>query len=309
MLLGTVCFILIAAALGYYMAERIADPVSRLTRATGRIARGDLDARIVTSSADEFRRLVDAFNSMAADLQRQRAELERTNRLAAWADMARQVAHDIKNPLTPIQLSAEHLRRVHEDRQRPLSPVLETCVDTILSQVRLLRQISSEFSSFASAPVARLTPTSINDVIAEVLQPYRNSLGRTIDLRVDLAAGLPELPLDGLLVGRALVNIIENALHAMPNGGTLTVRTEAREDGVRVLVTDTGIGMDESARQRLFEPYFSTRAAGTGLGLTIAKRNVELNGGTIEVESAPGRGTAVTLTFRLDAPDVRGAAL
>jgi signal transduction histidine kinase len=309
MLLGTVCFILIAAALGYYMAERIADPVSRLTRATGRIARGDLDARIVTSSADEFRRLVDAFNSMAADLQRQRAELERTNRLAAWADMARQVAHDIKNPLTPIQLSAEHLRRVHEDRQRPLSPVLETCVDTILSQVRLLRQISSEFSSFASAPVARLTPTSINDVITEVLQPYRNSLGRTIDLRVDLAAGLPELPLDGLLVGRALVNIIENALHAMPNGGTLTVRTEAREDGVRVLVTDTGIGMDESARQRLFEPYFSTRAAGTGLGLTIAKRNVELNGGTIEVESAPGRGTAVTLTFRLDAPAVRGAAL
>jgi signal transduction histidine kinase len=298
MLLGTVVFILVAAALGYYMAERIADPVSRLTRATQRIARGDLDARIVASSADEFRRLVDAFNGMAADLQRQRAELERTNRLAAWADMARQVAHDIKNPLTPIQLSAEHLRRVHEDHQKPLSPVLDTCVDTILSQVRLLRQISSEFSSFASSPEVKLAPTPLNDIVREVLQPYLSSLGREIQVRLELANDIPALPLDRVLVGRALVNIVENALHAMPGGGTLTVRTEAADDTVRLIVVDTGVGMDDAARARLFEPYFSTRAAGTGLGLTIAKRNVELNGGSIEVDSAPGRGTVVTLTFR-----------
>ena len=114
------------------MAERIADPVNRLMSATGRIARGDLDARILATSSDEFRRLVEAFNRMAADLQRQRVELERTNRLAAWADMARQVAHDIKNPLTPIQLNAEHLRRVHQDRGAPLGRVLEECVDNIL---------------------------------------------------------------------------------------------------------------------------------------------------------------------------------
>jgi signal transduction histidine kinase len=304
MLLATVLFILIAAGLGYSMAERIADPVNRLTRATGRIARGDLDARIVTSSADEFRRLVDAFNGMAADLQRQRAELERTNRLAAWADMARQVAHDIKNPLTPIQLSAEHLRRVHDDRQRPLSPVLESCVDTILSQVRLLRQISSEFSSFASAPVATLVPTSLNGVVEETLQPYRTTPGHGVDLHVELAPDLPSLPLDRLLLGRALVNIVENALHAMPGGGTLTVRTEAGPPGVRIVVSDTGVGMDENARQRLFEPYFSTRAAGTGLGLTIAKRNVELNRGTIDVESTPGRGTTVRLLFPIEGHDI-----
>jgi signal transduction histidine kinase len=297
MLLATVLFILVAAALGYSMAERIADPVNRLTRATGRIARGDFDARIVASSADELRRLVEAFNSMAADLQRQRAELERTNRLAAWAEMARQVAHDIKNPLTPIQLSAEHLRRVHDDRQRPLSPVLESCVDTILSQVRLLRQISSEFSSFASSPVPKLVPVSVNDIVAEVLEPYRNSVGASIDLRIDLAPDVPLVALDRVLVGRALVNIVENALHAMPGGGTLSVRTESGAGTVRVVVTDTGVGMDEQARARLFEPYFSTRAAGTGLGLTIAKRNVELNHGTIEVRSAPGEGTTVALTF------------
>jgi len=279
------------------MAERISDPVNRLTRATRRIARGDLDARIAATSSDELRRLVEDFNSMARDLQRQRGELERTNRLAAWADMARQVAHDIKNPLTPIQLSAEHLRRVHDDHRRPLSPVLEACVDTILSQVRLLRQISSEFSSFASAPVATLAPTSLNQVVEEVLQPYRNTPGHGIDLRVELAPDLPSLALDGLLLGRALVNIIENALHAMPNGGTLSVRTEAAPPGARVVVSDTGVGMDENARQRLFEPYFSTRAAGTGLGLTIAKRNVDLNRGTIDVESVPGRGTTVRVTL------------
>ena len=118
--LAALCFILLGAALGLSMAERIADPVRRLTRATRRIARGDFDARIAVRSVDELRRLVDAFNSMAGELKAQRAELERTHRLEAWAEMARQVAHEIKNPLTPIQLSAEHLRRVHADRGQPL---------------------------------------------------------------------------------------------------------------------------------------------------------------------------------------------
>src|SRR5439155_13388912 len=135
----------------YWMAERIADPINRLSRATRRIARGDLDARIAATSADELGRLVQDFNGMASDLKRQRSELERTQRLEAWAEMARQVAHDIKNPLTPIQLSAEHALRVNADRGRPLSPVLDDCVSAILSQVRMLRQISAEFSSFASS--------------------------------------------------------------------------------------------------------------------------------------------------------------
>ena len=120
--LAALFFILLGAAIGLSMAERIADPVRRLTRATGKIARGDFDARIAVKSTDEFRRLVDAFNSMAAELKAQRVQLERTHRLEAWAEMARQVAHEIKNPLTPIQLSAEHLQRVHADRGEPLGP-------------------------------------------------------------------------------------------------------------------------------------------------------------------------------------------
>ena len=126
--LASLFFILLGAAIGLSMAERIADPVRRLTRATRRIARGDFDAHIAVRSADELRRLVDAFNSMAGELKAQRAQLERTHRLEAWAEMARQVAHEIKNPLTPIQLSAEHLQRVHADRGEPMGPVLESCV-------------------------------------------------------------------------------------------------------------------------------------------------------------------------------------
>jgi signal transduction histidine kinase len=297
MLLGALLFILAGAGLGYSMAERISDPVNRLTRATRRISRGDLDARIVARSSDELRRLVEDFNSMAAELQRQRRELERTHRLEAWAEMARQVAHEIKNPLTPIQLTAEHLRRVHADRGEPLSPVLQECVSTILSQVRLLRQIASEFSSFASSPIAKPAVVAVPELIDEMIEPYRIGLQNRIQFDVRVPAALPAVYVDRTLITRSLTNIVENALHAMPGGGTLAIA--ASEDGghVRVRVTDTGVGMDAEALARAFEPYFSTKATGTGLGLAIAKRNIELNGGTIAVTSERDRGTTVQMTL------------
>ncbi|MBS1817701.1 MAG: HAMP domain-containing histidine kinase [Acidobacteria bacterium] len=301
---AAVLFVLLGSALGYWMAERIADPVNRLTRATRRIARGDLDARIAATSSDELRRLVEDFNRMAADLKTQRANLERTQRLEAWADMARQVAHDIKNPLTPIQLSAEHARRVNIDRGRPLSPVLDECVSSILSQVTLLRQISSEFSSFASSPTARPESTDLAALFDEVVEPYRTGLAGRVSIDVQVQPALPRVFIDRTLFGRALTNVIENALHAMPGGGELTIAAfagEVQHDGagappcVAVEVTDTGVGMDAEALARIFEPYFSTKATGTGLGLTIARRNVELIGGTIAVRSERGVGTTVTM--------------
>jgi signal transduction histidine kinase len=297
-LLAAVLFIMLGAFIGYSMAERIADPVNRLMKATGRIARGDLDARILATSSDEFRRLVEAFNRMAADLQRQRVELERTNRLAAWADMARQVAHDIKNPLTPIQLNAEHLRRVHQDRGSPLGAALEECVRNILTQVRLLRQIAGEFSSFASSPTARPAPTKLNELIEEVVQPYRLGLAGRVTIETAIPDSLPHLMVDKGVLARALTNIIENALHAMPGVGTLRIASAVHDEShVRLEIIDTGVGMDRASLDRIFEPYFSTRGSGTGLGLTIAKRNVELNGGTIAVESERGRGTTVRITL------------
>jgi signal transduction histidine kinase len=296
-LLAALLFIFGGAMLGYSMAERISDPVNRLTRATRRIARGDLDARIAATSSDELRRLVEAFNSMAADLQRQRTELERTHRLEAWAEMARQVAHEIKNPLTPIQLNAEHLRRVHVDRGEPLGPVVQECVATILAQVKLLRQISSEFSSFASSPTAKRAEVDVTALLREVLDPYRQGLEGRIRLDVELPDGLPHVSVDRTLVSRALVNIVENALHAMPGSGALTVRASQNGRAVRVRVSDTGVGMDAEALARAFEPYFSTKAAGTGLGLPIAKRNVELSGGSISMTSERDKGTTVEVTL------------
>jgi len=304
---AAVLFVLLGSALGYWMAERIADPVNRLTRATRRIARGDLDARIAATSSDELRRLVEDFNRMADDLKKQRSELERTQRLEAWADMARQVAHDIKNPLTPIQLSAEHARRINVDRGRPLSPALDECVAAILSQVKLLRQISSEFSSFASSPTARPEPTDVGALLEEVVEPYRTGLSTRILLTLQADPGLPQVFIDRTLFARALTNVMENALHAMPGEGSLALRAYAEnaEQGLRprviVEVRDTGIGMDAEALARIFEPYFSTKATGTGLGLTIARRNVELIGGTIDVQSE--RGTGTTVTMRLPAVD------
>jgi signal transduction histidine kinase len=290
-----VLFLLLGAGMGYLIAERIADPINRLSHATRRIARGDLDARTAATSVDELGRLVGDFNRMADDLKRQRKELERTQRLEAWADMARQVAHDIKNPLTPIQLSAEHAQRINTDHGHPLSPVLEECVHAILTQVTLLRQIASEFSSFASSPTARPEPTALPELFEEVVAPYRTGLDNRIRITIDAAADLPPALIDRTLFSRAVTNVIENALHAMPGTGQLTIRAMVQEPAIVVEISDTGVGMDADAIARIFEPYFSTKATGTGLGLTIAKRNVEVAGGTIAVTSARGIGSTVTI--------------
>jgi signal transduction histidine kinase len=296
-LLGALCFMFGGAGIGYWLAERIADPVNRLTRATRRLARGDLDVRIAATSSDELRRLVQDFNRMAGELQHQQKELERTHRVEAWAEMARQVAHEIKNPLTPIQLNAEHLRRVHADRGKPLTPVLEECVTTILEQVRLLRQIASEFSSFASSPAVAPSMVDLPELLHDTIDPYRAPLDGRIQFDIDVARLLPPVFLDRTLLSRSLTNIIENALHAMPVSGVLTVLVRAEALLVRIRVSDTGMGMDADALARAFEPYFSTKTSGTGLGLPIAKRNIELCGGAITVMSARDQGTTVELTL------------
>ncbi len=293
--LAALFFILLGAGIGLSMAERIADPISQLTRATRHIARGDFDARIAVRSSDELRRLVDAFNGMAAELKAQRVQLEKTHRLEAWAEMARQVAHEIKNPLTPIQLSAEHLRRVHADRGEPMGPVLEGCVTSILGQVTLLRQIAAEFSSFASSPTARRQLADPVKLVHDVVEPYRVPLAGRIVFQNDVAAPLPPVLIDRTLISRALANVVENALHAMPGEGRLHLSVRVDGDWVVIDVEDNGVGMDEESLARVFEPYFSTKSSGTGLGLPIAKRNIELSGGTVTVQSRKGHGTTVSI--------------
>jgi two-component system nitrogen regulation sensor histidine kinase NtrY len=213
--------------------------------------------------------------------------------------MARQVAHDIKNPLTPIQLNAEHLRRVHADRGEPLGATLKDCVDTILAQVAILRQISSEFSNFASSPSVRRTVVDTAELVAELVAPYQRGLPDGMTIQVTSAPDLPAVEIDRALVARSLTNVIENALHAMPTGGRLTVEAAVRDGMVSIAVSDTGLGMDLEALERAFEPYFSTKARGTGLGLPIAKRNIELSGGSIAITSQRDQGTTVEVRLPL----------
>lgn len=297
-LVGAVVVVMLVAVLGVYVAGRVSTPVARLTRATRQIAAGRLDVRIAADTADELRRLVDDFNMMASTLAAQRDELARANQLKAWAEMARQVAHEIKNPLTPIQLSAEHLQRVHADRGRPLGDVFDHCLDTILRQVQLLRQIASEFSNFAASPTPQIDALALDSFLNDIARPYQVP-GGPIQTVVTFAVPLFPVSADRTLLSRAVTNLLENARQAMPSGGTIALdATPEDSDWMRITISDTGVGMDATARARAFEPYFSTKTAGSGLGLPNAKRNVELCGGTLTLESAPGQGTSITIRLR-----------
>jgi nitrogen fixation/metabolism regulation signal transduction histidine kinase len=232
---------------------------------------------------------------MTEDLKRQREDLEKSKKLEAWAEMARQVAHEVKNPLTPIQLSTEHLLRVYGDPNVDFEKVLKDCAETVLQQVGTLRQISTEFSNFASPGPLALEPTDIASLVRDTLAPYVKSAPAGIRMVVDTNGALPQVMVDRRLVQRTLVNLIENALHALNGGGRIDVHAARDGEYVSLTVRDDGVGIDPEVRKRVFEPYFSTRAAGTGLGLAIARKVVEDHGGTIGLESTPGEGTEVTI--------------
>ncbi len=296
-LVGAVLVVLFAAALGAWAARRVSDPVARLSKATREIAQGRLDITIAADTADELRRLIDDFNRMTVTLRSQRAALARTNQLKAWNEMARQVAHEIKNPLTPIQLAAEHLQRVHADQGAPLGAPFDTCVRTILDQVRLLRQIASEFANFSGDLVARPESVALPAAVEGVVAPYRLGLDGRVRFELALPADLPDVRADRTLLARALTNLVENAIQAMPAGGTLRVTAVARAGTVVLSIVDTGVGMSPDAAERAFQPYFSTKTGGSGLGLPNARRNIELGGGAVTLTSAPGAGTTVTITL------------
>ncbi len=228
-------------------------------------------------------------------------ELMRSNQLAAWAEMARAIAHEIKNPLTPIQLSTEHLRRLLHDRGVSPEEEIDSCIETVMKQVRALHQIAAEFSTYAKLPALALEPRDPVEFMRETVAPYRSAPPPNV--RIDERyTDAPQVNIDRRVLSRAVINLVENALHAMPEGGVLTVSVEV-EQGSRVTlgVADTGTGLGPGVRARLFEPYFSTKTSGTGLGLAIVQRAVEAHHGTIEVQSERGRGT--TFRVRLPAAD------
>jgi len=248
---------------------------------------------------------VEAFNRMAGDLDRQREELERSHRLAAWTDMARQVAHEVKNPLTPIQLSAEHLRRVHGDPAVDFSATLATCTETILKQVRSLRRIVSEFSAFARPPEVSPQPLDLSALVAEALRPYQAALPPGIAMELVLAP-VPPVRGDRRLLERVVVNLLENALQAVGDAGTITVRVAADPAWVHVEVVDSGPGIAPEVQRQLFRPFFSTKEGGSGLGLALVRKIARDHGGDVRIESRPGHGTRalVDLPRAADGPHV-----
>jgi signal transduction histidine kinase len=292
--LASVLFLGLAGVLAHSMSRRISGPIHALTDATRRVAQGDLAARVETRRRDELQGLVDAFNQMAGDLTRQRGDLERSNRLAAWAEMARQVAHEIKNPLTPIQLSAEHLRRVFRDPAADFPAALGTCTTTILRQVEILRDIATEFSAFARPPGAP-EPLDLAAVVRDVVRPYEGVLPTGVRLQVDLDGSAATVHGDRRLLERALVNLIENALQAVGEKGDVEVRLARGAERVEVVVEDTGPGISPEVRERAFEPFFSTKTGGSGLGLALVKKIAEDHGGDVALESPPDGGTRARL--------------
>jgi signal transduction histidine kinase len=229
-------------------------------------------------------------------------EAVRSSRLEAWAEMARRIAHEIKNPLTPIQLSVDHLRRVRRSNDPRFDSILEDCLGAIQKQVQNLRHIAREFSDYARIPQLRPERIPVSELLQDVLGPLQSSPPEGIRIDSVIDAGTPDLLVDRELLRRALANLVQNALEAMPGGGILSLAV-AKGDGpepggapfVRIIVSDSGVGMDERTLSRLFEPYFSTKETGTGLGLSIVRKTVEEHGGRVGVHSAPGSGTRVTL--------------
>jgi signal transduction histidine kinase/HAMP domain-containing protein len=280
-------------------------------------AAGDKEAELAVTRGGTERRLRAIFLPFAPEegsppgriiLLEDITDIVRSGRLAAWAEMARRIAHEVKNPLTPIQLSVEHIRRLWEAGDSRFGEVLGQCLDNIQGQVRVLRRIASEFSDYARLPRLRAEPTAVDAIVNDALGPYAAAPPPGISVACKIPGGLPLVLADRAVIGRALVNLIENALQAMVSGGTLSVGAVLLDGPggrprVRIEVRDTGTGIDPALRERIFEPYFSTKSGGTGLGLALARRAVEEHGGKIAIESRPGEGTIVSLELPTDARD------
>ncbi|MCB9913833.1 MAG: sensor histidine kinase [Planctomycetes bacterium] len=279
----------------FFIARRTTRPILELTQHTRAVAAGDLESRIDVRSKDELGELAEAFNKMTAELAQSRSQLVRAEKEAAWREMARQVAHEIKNPLTPISLSMNLLRRARDEDSAEFDKILERTLELVGRQVENMREIAQNFYLFAGRHETNPGPTDLRALVDEVLDlsaAWAEELGVEIGV-----SGEGTARLDPTEFRRVLINLVNNALEAMPDGGRLEVRIEPVGQRVRLVVRDTGEGVPEEVRAHLFEPYFTTRSGGTGLGLAICKRVVDELGGEIELRSAEGGGTEAVLTL------------
>ena len=298
--------LLLAILVSFLLTEEIIQPIVSLEEATRRVAEGDFSFRILSRSADELSLLVSSFNRMVGELSQSRQKLRQTEKIAAWQEIAQRMAHEIKNPLTPIKLAAERLLRRYlgspdSARDREFGRVLEGSVSAIIHEVDNLNALLVEFREFARLPSPNPERFRLRELVDEAAGMYNiPSSGLAIDgshVPSDL-----EIVADRGQMKQVFANLFKNGMAAMPEGGTVTVRAAVvqREgrDYCRVWVRDTGRGIPEEIGDRIFDPYFTTRKDGTGLGLTIVDRIVFDHKGSIRFESQSGAGT----TFIIDLP-------
>jgi len=294
--------IVLAILFSGWAASRVTRPVGQLAEAAREVAAGNWNTRVSVNSTDELGALAESFNGMTGELLRQREQLVRAERVAAWRELARRLAHELKNPLFPLQLTVENLVRAREQSPEQFDEVFRESSSTLLAEIANLKTIISRFSEFSRMPQPQLHPTQLNEIVqnvARLLQAQLRSLEHApIECRLELAEGLPPIAADAELLHRALSNLALNAMDAMPQGGTLSLRTRQNGERVTVEIADTGTGLTAEECDRVFTPYYTSKAHGTGLGLAIVQSVVSDHGGTITVRSEPGHGT----TFIIELP-------
>ncbi|MGQ0732940.1 MAG: ATP-binding protein [Acidobacteriota bacterium] len=222
--------------------------------------------------------------------------LVRTQKVAAWREVARRLAHEIKNPLTPIQLSAERMRRKLSALDPPLSDLVQECTTTIVAEVESLKSLVDEFSQFARMPAPRAIPTDLNHFLSDAIALY-DGLFTDVHLERRFSTPLPQVRVDPEQMRRVIINLVDNAIEATDRHGTIVIETahESSASVVRVVVADDGPGIPSSEREKLFLPYYSTKGRGSGLGLAIVRRIVAEHGGSIDVADNAPRGTRFTI--------------
>ena len=297
-------FILLIAGVGglvvvyivsYLIGIQVTKPINRLTEGATEIASGNLEHQVHVQSRDELGQLADAFNQMRADLKVNLEKLLTTERVAAWKDVARRIAHEIKNPLFPIRISVENLQHA-KSKPEIFDELFDECTETVLEEVTRLQRMVDEFSRFARMPAPERKLADLNRIVGHATSLYAESAQSTIAIETTLAPDLPNISVDSEQITQALENLIKNAIEAMPDGGTLSVSTQlAANEKIQIGIQDTGAGMSSETQAQLFTPYYTTKESGTGLGMAIVQRIITDHDGEITVNSTEGVGTTVQI--------------
>jgi signal transduction histidine kinase len=295
-LVGAVLSLVLSIVVGRGLTKSI----RRLTYAASAVGRGRLNVLLPEHEPGEFGDLFRAFNLMVKKLRRARSREVQSARILAWGEMAQQVSHEIKNPLTPMKLSMQHVRRAFNDRHPQFPNVLDDSVTQVLLEIDHLDRIARAFSRYGApeqnADAVPLQLFAIRSLVEETLPLYRSGHDGT-EYRQYLADDLPPVRTRPTEFKEVLLNLLENARAARDSGvpGVITVRAYRSGSGVRIEISDLGAGIAPDMIGRVFDPHFSTRSSGTGLGLAIVRRLVEGWGATVSIDSEVGRGTTVTI--------------